>query len=110
MDTSEAEISNKTTTTSSSSVMAPSTAAPSVIVALHSLVILNISEHWTRVRAQLGKSTPVYGALLGRQKGRNIELCTSFEIKMNPNPDNESLEDIDLEFLNTNIGQCKKII
>jgi hypothetical protein len=25
--------------------MAPSTAAPSVIVALHSLVILNISEH-----------------------------------------------------------------
>jgi hypothetical protein len=29
---------------------------------------------------------------------------------MNPNPDNESLEDIDLEFLNTNIGQCKKII
>jgi COP9 signalosome complex subunit 6 len=109
MDTSEAEISNKTTT-SSSSVMAPSTAAPSVIVALHSLVILNISEHWTRVRAQLGKSTPVYGALLGRQKGRNIELCTSFEIKMNPNPDNESLEDIDLEFLNTNIGQCKKII
>ena len=50
MDTSETE-SNK------ASVMAPSTAAPSVIVALHSLVILNISEHWTRVRAQLGKST-----------------------------------------------------
>ncbi len=37
------------------SIMAPATAAPSVIVALHSLVILNISEHWTRVRAQLGK-------------------------------------------------------
>lgn len=91
------------------SVMAPSTAAPSVIVALHSLVILNISEHWTRVRAQLGKSSRVYGALLGRQKGRNIELCTSFEIKMNPNPNNESLEDIDLEFLNTNISQFKQV-
>jgi len=108
MDTSETEITHKTGLAAAtvSSVMAPSTAAPSVIVALHSLVILNISEHWTRVRAQLGKSTPVYGALLGRQKGRNIELCTSFEIKMNPNPDDDSLEDIDLEFLNTNIGQC----
>ena len=52
MDTSESE-----TTSKSISVMAPSTAAPSVIVALHSLVILNISEHWTRVRAQIGKST-----------------------------------------------------
>lgn len=50
----------------------------------------------------------VYGALLGRQKGRNIELCTSFEIKMKPSED-KSLgdEDIDLEFLNTQIGQCK---
>ena len=47
------------TESTKSSVMAPSTAAPSVIVALHSLVILNISEHWTRVRAQLGK--PIKG-------------------------------------------------
>ena len=38
-----------------SSIMAPSTTSPSVNVALHSLVILNVSEHWTRVRAQLGK-------------------------------------------------------
>ena len=41
----------------SKSVMAPSTAASSVIVSLHPLVIMNISEHWTRVRAQLGKPT-----------------------------------------------------
>ena len=49
------------TESTKSSVMAPSTAAPSVIVALHSLVILNISEHWTRVRAQLGK--PIKGSI-----------------------------------------------
>ena len=93
------------------SVMAPQTASPSVIVALHPLVIMNISEHWTRVRAQLGQSTKVYGALLGRQKGRNIELCTSFEMKMNPiyGSDEAKIkreEDVDLEFLNTNIAQC----
>lgn len=82
-------------------VMAPSSASPSVIVSLHPMVIMNVSEHWTRLRAQqLGESTRVYGALLGKQKGRHIELCTSFEIKMN------SDDEIDLEFLNTNIAQC----
>jgi COP9 signalosome complex subunit 6 len=112
MDT--CEVSKPFTTALSSTVMAPAGAAPSVIVALHPLVIMNISEHWTRVRAQLGKSTQVYGALLGRQKGRNVELCTSFEIKMNNSINNETNEvledhDIDLEFLNTSIAQCKKI-
>jgi len=77
---------------------------------------MNISEHWTRVRAQLGKETKVYGALLGRQKGRNTELCTSFEIKMNPVGESTSVtddgvanEEIDLEFLNTSIGQFKQV-
>lgn len=55
MDTSESSSKSK-------SVMAPSNVAPSVIVALHPLVIMNISEHWTRVRAQSGK--PTRGLLL----------------------------------------------
>lgn len=41
----------------SKQVMAPSNVAPSVIVALHPLVVMNIAEHWTRVRSQTGKST-----------------------------------------------------
>jgi COP9 signalosome complex subunit 6 len=49
MEVSESQVS------SSKSVMAPSNVAPSVIVAVHPLVIMNISEHWTRVRAQNGK-------------------------------------------------------
>ena len=94
----------------SSSVMAPSTALPSVIMAVHPLVIMNISEHWTRVRAQVEKpSVQVYGALLGRQKGRNIELCTSFEMKMTETNPGTQEEDIDLEFLNTLIGQFKQV-
>lgn len=51
MDTSENLASN------AKSVMAPPSTAPSVIVSLHPLVIMNISEHWTRVRAQQGKAT-----------------------------------------------------
>ena len=55
MDTSE-NVSLESQAASFSSVMAPSTAAPSVHIALHPLVILNISEHWTRVKAQNGKA------------------------------------------------------
>lgn len=40
----------------SKSVLAPAGTVPSVSVSMHPLVLLNISEHWTRTRAQLGKS------------------------------------------------------
>lgn len=36
------------------SVMASTSTVPSVTVSLHPLVIMNISEHWTRIRAQNG--------------------------------------------------------
>lgn len=37
-----------------SNVMASPSTIPSVTVSLHPLVIMNISEHWTRIRAQEG--------------------------------------------------------
>lgn len=40
-------------------VMASAGTSGSVSISLHPLVIMNISEHWTRVRAQEGK--PVQG-------------------------------------------------
>lgn len=63
-----------------SSVMQSAGATGSVSISLHPLVIMNVSEHWTRVRAQIGKSTQVLGALIGTQKGRNIEIMNSFEL------------------------------
>lgn len=58
-----------------------SIAVGSVSAFLHPLVIMNISEHWTRLKAQEeGKPQPVYGALIGKQKGRNIEIMNSFEL------------------------------
>ncbi len=41
---------------SNQSVMASSGATGSISVLLHPLVVMNISEHWTRVRAQEGKA------------------------------------------------------
>lgn len=61
-------------------VMASSGTVGSVSVSLHPLVIMNISEHWTRIRAQNGAARQVIGALIGKQKGRNIEIMNSFEL------------------------------
>uniref|UniRef100_A0A1B0C2W4 COP9 signalosome complex subunit 6 n=1 Tax=Glossina palpalis gambiensis TaxID=67801 RepID=A0A1B0C2W4_9MUSC len=66
---------------SAASVMADSGTVPSVRISLHPLVIMNVSEHWTRIRAQAGETWQVYGALIGKQKGRNIEVMNSFELK-----------------------------
>lgn len=52
-------------------------------VYLHPLVIINISDHYTRAKVQLtpkDKTIPrVIGALYGTQEGRRIEIRTSFE-------------------------------
>ncbi|XP_013393595.1 COP9 signalosome complex subunit 6 isoform X1 [Lingula anatina] len=63
-----------------SNVMASSSLSGSVSVQLHPLVIMNISEHWTRVRAQEGKPVKILGALIGKQHSRNIEVMNSFEL------------------------------
>ncbi|XP_044727362.1 COP9 signalosome complex subunit 6 [Chrysoperla carnea] len=62
------------------SVMASSSLVGSVTISLHPLVVMNISEHWTRLRAQEGSIQRVIGALIGKQKGRNIEVMNSFEL------------------------------
>lgn len=45
-------------------VMASAGTVGSVSVSLHTLVIMNISEHWTRLRAQEGKVVPGKSFLL----------------------------------------------
>jgi COP9 signalosome complex subunit 6 len=46
--------------------MAATGTAGSVTTSLHPLVIMNISEHWTRTKAQVGKPQKVFGALVRR--------------------------------------------
>ncbi|CAG2065376.1 unnamed protein product, partial [Timema podura] len=65
---------------SNTNVMASSGTVGSVSISLHPLVIMNISEHWTRLRAQEGTAQQVIGALIGKQKGRNLEIMNSFEL------------------------------
>lgn len=57
------------TPSTGASVLAPSTIVPSVTVSLHPLVILHLSEHWTRIRAQEGQKQQGWlSYLVGGQK------------------------------------------
>ncbi|CAG8655668.1 3859_t:CDS:2, partial [Paraglomus occultum] len=50
-------------------------------VALHPLALLNISDHYTRIKMQQQVSHPrVIGALLGTQSGREVEITNSYEL------------------------------
>jgi len=89
------------------------TGKSSVTLSLHPLVIMNIAEHHTRVRVQTSRVTPVYGALLGKIKGRHVELCNTFEFKLvnttttttttNPNVT------IDMDFLTKKIELIRQV-
>ncbi|XP_067014189.1 COP9 signalosome complex subunit 6 [Anabrus simplex] len=87
-------------------VMASSGTVGSVSVSLHPLVIMNISEHWTRLRAQKGTPQQVIGALIGKQKGRNIEIMNSFELLFNTIGGDII---IDRDYYNTKEEQFKQV-
>jgi len=57
----------------------------SVTVVLHPLVIMNISDHYTRIKAQEEIIPKVFGAILGKQNGRHLELFNSFELQHSEN-------------------------
>ena len=55
---------------------------------LHPLVVINISDHFTRARCQTGGTgvlPRVFGILIGEQTGRRVEVANSFETKVVPN-------------------------
>jgi len=87
---------------------APSAEAGSSLnMTLHPLVVINVSDHFTRARAQSGgkQGIRVYGALLGEQTGRHVEIANSFEMKMVSGPSGERA---DQDYLRTRLEQYKK--
>ena len=60
---------------------------------LHPLVILNVSDHQTRVRLQTSPCEPVprvLGCLLGMQTGRDVEVYNSYELRYDYEPSSSS--------------------
>ena len=57
-------------------------------VALHPLVLLTISDYITRHTLR-NQTTPIIGALLGQQNGREITIEHAFEVVVNTRPRHE---------------------
>lgn len=64
------------------SVMAGAAVQPSVNVQLHPLVIMNVAEHWTRIRAQNGgRAEQVsYHKMVNRYQNSWQHLSSSFPV------------------------------
>ncbi|KAL7752291.1 hypothetical protein RI367_002337 [Sorochytrium milnesiophthora] len=78
-----ADTNSSSSSSGASGVVVPHKSESGLNYFLHPLVIMNMSDHYTRFRTQ--KQDPmvsVYGALLGTQSGRSIEIFNSFEINV----------------------------
>jgi COP9 signalosome complex subunit 6 len=77
---------------------ASATSSSGLTFKLHPLVIVNVSDHYTRVKAQVacsgdgssssgataGQPPRVFGCVIGVQRGRTVEIFNSFEIVLDP--------------------------
>ncbi|XP_039264962.1 COP9 signalosome complex subunit 6-like [Styela clava] len=104
----DVEESSSVATSSKKSVMAATGTSASVAVQLHPLVIMNISEHWTRIRAQEGQAIQVLGALIGKQTGRKVEVMNSFELLYTQNSNTGEIV-IDSDYYYTKEEQFKQV-
>ncbi|KAJ1373747.1 hypothetical protein KIN20_036243 [Parelaphostrongylus tenuis] len=75
---------------------------------LHPLVIMNISEHWTRMRAQSRDKVAqkVYGAVLGAIEEGRVDMVNSFELRMYPKDGHMQFNE---EFLRQRLSQYKEV-
>lgn len=80
-----------------------------LLIDLHPLVIINISDHHTRAKVESPNSAQVprvIGALIGTQEGRTVEITNSFELVYNTI---EGSVVLDTEFLKTKQEMFKKV-
>ncbi|KAF3796857.1 COP9 signalosome complex subunit 6a [Nymphaea thermarum] len=85
-----------------------STSSSGLTFKLHPLVIVNISDHYTRVKsqsaAQASAAPRVFGCVIGVQRGRTVEIFNSFELLYDA-----STETLDRAFLDKKQEQYKKV-
>ncbi|KAK1310947.1 COP9 signalosome complex subunit 6a [Acorus calamus] len=98
--------------------MATTTSSSGLTFKLHPLVIVNISDHHTRIKAQSSSSSNgssastsssspaprVFGCVIGVQRGRTVEIFNSFELLLDP-----STNTLDRAFLVTKQELYKKV-
>eukprot|EP00210_Caulerpa_lentillifera_P005668 g5420.t1 len=82
---------------------APTASSSGLDFLLHPLVLINLSDHYTRVHSNANApNTVVFGCLLGLQSGRVVDISNSFEVICN-------LSGFDWEFTQTRLEQYKTV-
>ena len=90
----------------SKDIVAQKEASSGIALSLHPVVILHISDHWTRIRQTTNQPNPrVIGGLLGKQNGRNVEIMMAYELLFKAE---KEVVEIDQKFLNEKTEHSKK--
>jgi COP9 signalosome complex subunit 6 len=77
-----------------------------VKISLHPLVLMNISDHYTRLFAESSVKSRIFGVLVGSIMDRNIHIQNSFEC---PGIETESSYQLDLEFIEKRLAMVMEI-
>ncbi|KAG1102503.1 hypothetical protein G6F42_017355 [Rhizopus arrhizus] len=79
-------------------------------ISVHPLVLLNISDHYTRTKLQTPTAIEngrMYGALLASQSGRDVDIINSFELPLSTEQDGNTV--LDKAFLLYKLEQLKQV-
>ncbi|KAI9490782.1 Mov34/MPN/PAD-1 family protein [Zychaea mexicana] len=106
MDIEEDQRPAETTGSSTPVIVSAAQASSGLSISIHPLVLLNISDHYTRLKLQdpaIAEAGRIYGAILAQQSGRDIDIINSFELPM-PQQDK-----VDLDYLAMKQEQLKQV-
>ncbi|KAI8991256.1 hypothetical protein BDF20DRAFT_919640 [Mycotypha africana] len=107
MDLSDDSPQNTEEITTSTAIVADIQSSSGLSISIHPLVILNISDHFTRTQLQnpeVLSNGRMYGALLAAQTGRDVDIANSFEMPLSLKGD----ATLDKAFLLNKLEQCNK--
>ncbi|CEP14864.1 hypothetical protein [Parasitella parasitica] len=97
-------------TTQTAPIVSTAQSSSGLSIAVHPLVLLNISDHYTRTKLQNPtaiESGRMYGALLASQSGRDVDIINSFELPLSFEQDSNTV--LDKSFLLYKLEQLKQV-
>ncbi|KAI8643425.1 COP9 signalosome complex subunit 6 [Parasitella parasitica] len=97
-------------TTQTAPIVSTAQSSSGLSIAVHPLVLLNISDHYTRTKLQNPTAIEngrMYGALLASQSGRDVDIINSFELPLSFEHDSNTV--VDKSFLLYKLEQLKQV-
>ncbi|KAI8047493.1 maintenance of mitochondrial structure and function-domain-containing protein [Thamnidium elegans] len=92
------------------SIVSNASSSSGLSISVHPLVLLNISDHYTRTKLQTPAAIEngrMYGALLASQSGRDIDIINSFDLPLSVNGKDDV--QLDKAFLLYKLDQLKQV-